>query len=727
MQVLMQKDSIMKRITILIFISLITLASCDFLDPYPIVDLDDETLWSNAEWGEGILTEAYTNLNTAWDINLDYYTDNAVPSNAGGNILALGGWTVENSPIGDWAGWYNTIKYLNYYIQEGEDLVFSVSDPVKNQTLQKNRIGEAYFLRAWYQWQLLQTYGGMVNGQAMGFPIVTTVLKMDDDLDLPRNTYEECVAQIVSDLDEAISILPFDYSNGNDAYTGLVNRGRGSASAALALKAKVYLYAASPAFGNSNQATWVRAAEAAYNAIDSMGGLNDLEPYGNFNDGANFDYIWISPGYNSTNYLERAYYPPSLYGNGQCNPSQNLVDAFPAQDGFPTTASAVFDADEPFAKRDPRLNRFIFHNGDNYNGTFVRTYEGGPDAPGGLSQQGTRTGYYMKKQLSYNVRLTPGDVTSDITFKVYLSKTDLYLAFAEAANEAYGPTDASLGFSALDVMRVIRERAGIDSDPATSGYQDLYLDDQAAAGVDAFRTLIQNERRLELCFEESRFWDIRRWNLPLNHTVQGVELVESAVAPTPVLANIALASEASADFVSPYSRLSRINNDRTSGSAFHNWPSAGEWRYVQYDFPEYFQVPGTSNAYLIDSTVVQWWEECPTCGVQYPDSVYLEVWDSNLGDWVEVWSDYDGVTEDYWPVPFSPAENTTSIRLNFKDSNASCGIKEWYVWGVPATPVGFEYQLVNVEDHTYQDYMRFIPLPYSQTLIMNNLTQNTGW
>ena len=635
MQVLMQNESIMKRITILIFISLITLASCDFLDPYPIVDLDSETLWSNAEWGEGILTEAYTNLNQYWDLGLEYYTDNAVPSTAGSNILALGGWTVENNPIGNWSGWYNTIKYLNFYIEEGEDLVFSVSDSLRNVTLQDYRIGEAYYLRAWYQWRLLQTYGGIVDGQAYGYPIVDRILAADDDLDLPRNSYEDCVSQIVEDLDMAISILPFDYSNGNDSYTGLVNRGRGSASAAHALKAKVYLYAASPAFGNSNQSSWTRAAQNAYNAINALGGLTDLDPYGNFNEGDNFDYIWISPGYSSTNYLEQAFYPPSLYGRGECNPTQDLVDAFPAVDGYPIASSAVYDANDPYDNRDPRFSRFIFFNGDNYNGNFIRIYDGGPDAPGGLSQQGTRTGYYLKKHLSYDVRLDPGDVTSDITFKVYLSKTDLYLSFAEAANEAFGPTDASLGFSAADVMKVVRDRAGIDSDPLTDGYQDQYLDDQAAAGKDAFRDFIQNERRVELCFEESRFWDIRRWNLPLSHTITGAGISVSATAPTIPSSNIAFDSEASADFVSPYSSLSRLNNNSMT-SRFHNWPSAGEWRYVQYDFPEYFQAPGTGNEYVIDSTTVYWWEEGPTAGVQYPDSIYVEVWDADVSDWVEI-------------------------------------------------------------------------------------------
>ncbi len=528
MQVLMKKERIMKRTIIVIIVSFVTLASCDFLDPYPIVDLDSQTLWSNAQWGEGILTEAYEDLNTNWDIGMEYYTDNAVPSSPGSNILALGGWTVENNPVGDWADWYNSIKYLNYFIQEGENLVYSVSDPTRNELLQKYRIGEAYFLRAWYEWQMLQTYGGLVNGQAYGFPIVTKYLTADDELDLPRNTYEQCVAQIAADADEAESILPVDYSNGNNAYDGYVNRGRGSGSAAAALKAKAYLFAASPAFGNSTQANWARAAQAAYDAIDLTGGLQPLAAYGNFNDGHNFDYIWISPGHMSSNSLERSYYPPSLYGDGLCNPSQNLVDAFPASDGYPIADSPLYDADDPYANRDPRFARFIFYNGDDYNGTVIETYAGGADAPGGLSQNGTRTGYYLKKHLSYNVRLTPGNTNTDIAFKVYLSKEDLYLGFAEAANEAYGPTDASLGFSAADVMRIIRERAGIDSDPGTAGYQDQYLDDQAAAGKDAFRQFIRNERRIELCFNESRFWDIRRWDLDLDHTITGATITESA-------------------------------------------------------------------------------------------------------------------------------------------------------------------------------------------------------
>jgi hypothetical protein len=515
----------MKRL-IIFCIPVLLLSSCEFLDPKPIDDETSEDLWSHATYGEGILTQAYTNLQGSYPIDMDYYTDNAVPSTPGTNDLALGSWTVENNSIGNWDDAYFNLKYLNLFLENGDDLVYAVSDAFQDSIFKANRVAEARFLRAWYQWDLLQKYAGNTGGpETMGFPIVTTVLELDDDLDLPRNTYEECVSQIVSDCDAAYAVLPLMYSNGADLYDGLRNRGRGSGLAALALKARVYLYAASPAYGNSDQAKWERAAGAAARAINQSGGLMDLEEYGDFNDYNSFDHIWIQPPYNS-NWMETSFYPPSLYGSGRCNPSQNLVDAFPSADGYPIDQSALYDPSNPYANRDERFSRFIFFNGDDYNGTVIQTYAGGADAPGGLSQQGTRTGYYMKKLLSYSVRLTPGEENTDSRYYVFLGKTELYLNFAEAANEAYGPNDARHGFSAAEVMRRIRMRAGIDSD-TTAGYQDAYLDAQAAAGKDAFREVIRNCRRIELAFEGHRFWDIRRWNLPLDHTVRGVRITNN--------------------------------------------------------------------------------------------------------------------------------------------------------------------------------------------------------
>jgi starch-binding outer membrane protein, SusD/RagB family len=519
----------MRNILIVLF-SAFVLVSCEYLDTRPIQDLNNDELWSHASYGEGLLARAYSNLGTTWDVQSEYYTDNAIPNTPGANLLALGGWTLEGNPIGSWDAWYTNIRYLNEFLANSDDLLYSVTDKLRDSTINSNRIGEAYFLRAWYQWMLLRTYGGFVDGSsvAMGYPIVTSVLTTSDELNLPRNTYEECVAQIVKDIDSAVVRLPLRYNNATDPFNGLQLRGRACRLSALTLKAKVYMWAASPAYGPSTFELWDRAARAAYAAIQAYGTISNLTAYGNwYTTAATMDFIWISPAF-TTNSLEYSYYPPSLYGSGVCNPSQNIVDLFPARDGYPIGESPLYSTTSPYTNRDPRFALNIFHNGMVYNTVTVQTYDGGQDAPGGLSRQGTRTGYYMRKLLSPTVRLTPGSVTSSERFYVYLSRTELYLMFAEAANEAYGPADATLGASAYDVMIRIRRRAGIDADLVTSGNQDPYMVAQRDAGKDAFRTFVRNERRLELAFEGHRFWDIRRWNEPLDHTIRGAQITRDA-------------------------------------------------------------------------------------------------------------------------------------------------------------------------------------------------------
>ena len=105
--------------------------------------------------------------------------------------------------------------------------------------------------------------------------------------------------------------------------------------------------------------------------------------------------------------------------------------------------------------------------------------------------------------------------------------TELYLAYAETANDAWGPKvdGAGLGLSAYDVIKMIRQRGGIGVDENGNYVGDPYLE-ECAGSQDKMRELIRNERRIELCFENKRFWDIRRWQLPLDETVTGVQIDE---------------------------------------------------------------------------------------------------------------------------------------------------------------------------------------------------------
>lgn len=710
----------MKKI-LLYILPIILLYGCDFIEPRPLTEQTTDQIWSHATYGEGVLTQGYANLDAGYPLWMEYLTDNAIPQTVNENILALGGWMLEGNPIGSWDLCYNTIKYLNMYMENEANLPYRVEDAERDEITRTHRRGEAFFLRAWYQWILLRDYGGKVNGEYLGFPIVTKVLTQDDELDLPRNTYEECVEQIIQDLDSAILLLPAQY-DGEDLYTGSQNRGRGSGNGAKALKARVYLNAASPAYSDSSVDKWQRAAKAAAEAIEATGGLRDLKPYGNFNDPLNFDYIWIQPTHTG-NYTEVDNYPPSMYGSGITNPTQNLVDAFPAADGYPIDKSEVFDGTNPYKNRDPRFDRFIFFNGDYYNGTYVSTYEGGSDAPGGLRQEGTRTGYFMKKMTSTKVSLDPNNTTTDIKFYVFLHKTELYLNFAEAANEAFGPTDSSLGFSALDVMKKLRSRANPDLEGS-----DPYLEEQATS-ADNFKKLILNERRLELAFEGFRFWDMRRLNENLNHTVKGVT-IKLTVNPNESgsTSNLARNSKVSTDYVASWNSLDAVNNGYEPTSSwdgvpqYGNWNSSGIWRYVQYDLPAYL-VGSVSSEYIVDKSEIYW--STDGGGIQIPDSVSIEIMEN--GNWKEVWHNWNGESADQWNVASFTPVRTNSVRINFKSNEESCGILQWKVWGKQSRVATFDYKYVDVEEHTFKDYMRYVPLPYRETLIMSNLKQNDGW
>ena len=155
---------------------------------------------------------------------------------------------------------------------------------------------------------------------------------------------------------------------------------------------------------------------------------------------------------------------------------------------------------------------------------------GGIDRIDSIPERSTRTGYYLKKLLRTDaVRINDdGTVTVKKHIDIYLRYTELYLILAEAANEIGGPDYAVEGISARDVIAGIRDRAGITQ-------PDDYL--ASVTSKEDMRALIQNERRLELCFEGHRFWDLRRWGLSLNESVSGYfhdgsEYVEIPVVET---------------------------------------------------------------------------------------------------------------------------------------------------------------------------------------------------
>ena len=189
--------------------------------------------------------------------------------------------------------------------------------------------------------------------------------------------------------------------------------------------------------------------------------------------------------------------------------------------GYPITdANSNYDPANPYANRDPRLDLYIIHDGSTAgvsNSVILTTRNSGTDdAIDKIEGRSSRTGYYMKKRLRMDVNCDPSGASQQRHITPRVRCTEIYLNYAEAANEAWGPkASGPNSFSAYDIIKAIRQRAGIDA-------ADPYLE-QCAGDKNKMRELIRNERRLELCFESFRFWDLRRWNADLNEVARGVE------------------------------------------------------------------------------------------------------------------------------------------------------------------------------------------------------------
>lgn len=532
---------IFNKITVILVTSLLVFScSSDYFDETIQIVSEEEVLSSGLR-SRGLIDDIYTDyaFNYFQDFSVENLTDNSVYNQIETN-LATGYWGPTSNPYEFiWQQSYNNIRQIHQYI----DLVHEAGTPyvvgetqveeILNDNTVRRYYGEAHFLKAWAEWELLKVFGGLSeDGEMLGFPIVNEILENDDYATLSRNTYDECVTQILADLDVAIAHLPLEYSgSGTDNGLTINEQGRASGLAAYALKAKVALQAASPAFNITNDISkWELAATLAHDFIDQNGGLVSLLSFNYSRENTNSDHIWGMRTSRFNNSLEQILYPPTLYGQGIVNPSQNLVDAFPTSNGYPITATeSLYDASVPYSSRDRRFYRFIFYNGDQcYNSETcenfdaLEIFDGGQDTFGGfIPNVGTRTGYYLKKFLN-DLDFDPTALTPTTTLaKVYapLTLEDMYLTYAEAVNEAYGQPDvapASLNYSAKDVIQRIRQRAGLFTDP--------YLDEVSTSQSD-FRAFLKNERRIELCFTSERFNDLRRWQDIVNtEDIRGVRI-----------------------------------------------------------------------------------------------------------------------------------------------------------------------------------------------------------
>lgn len=548
----------------------IGLTSCDDMFKPAIENhLGFEYMYDHPDYADGLLGNAYTRLpNGSYSFN-DVATDDAVSNDATDSYRKMTGvdsWTSSNNPVETWRNCRAAIQYINLFLANVDKVNWN-SDEVVRAMYEQRYIGEAKGLRAIFMYYLLRAHGGFANGTLLGVPNILEPTDVSSDFNSleVRASYADCMKQLIADAEEAVRVLPVDYKDTDNetmtvnclgkSYTvtkATYNRvlgtnfaGRLSGRIARAVLAQATLMAASPAFASGSGVTYEQAAQYAKAVLDLNGGISGIDTNGlewyadpNMNDltaaQCPKEVLWRTEK-SENNDLETKYYPPSIYGQGRINPTQNLVDAFPAANGYPITdAKSKYDPANPYANRDPRLAKYIIYNGQTAGSgnAVINTQADNATNLDGLNKdvsKSTRTGYYMKKLLRQDINLDPTVNGKAYHYTARIRYTELYLDYAEAANEAYGPKGGT-GYSAYDVIKAIRERAGLGEFG-----EDPYLE-ECAQTKEKMRELIRNERRIELCFEGFRFWDLRRWKANLTEEAKGMSITneEAGKKYTPI-------------------------------------------------------------------------------------------------------------------------------------------------------------------------------------------------
>ena len=502
--------------------SAFTLCSCnDFLDREEDSFIDKTATFDSYNRTKQYLTYAYSLLPEGLNrfsggASLGAATDDACFAIESSNIQQFnnGSWNALSNPDNVWDRYFAGIAKCCTLLENSNHINLDISrlDPAKRVEYENNlkdiRMwrAEAHFLRAYFNFELLKRYGPI--------PIIKSTLDINKDYsDTPRPTMKEVVEFIANDCDMAADSLELTpWRNMNDAF------GRATKGAALALKSRLLLYAASPLyvdFGDIDEANkpsdatlWKAAADAAKAIID----LNQYElapAYDDLfkNDFQNKEYIFVRR-YPSNSDFEKSNFPVSYGGKGGTNPSQNLIDDYEMLDGTAFDWSDPVKAAHPFENRDERLLATVLMNGVLFKGKRVATYPGGADAM--PNPNATKTGYYLRKFLNENVNIQTGGGSDGHVVPLF-RLAEIYLNYAEALNE-YDPTNPDIAV----YLNKIRERVSLPDVPSGLTQEQM-------------RTLIHHERRVELAFEEHRFWDVRRWKVAsstLGAPVKGVKITQ---------------------------------------------------------------------------------------------------------------------------------------------------------------------------------------------------------
>jgi hypothetical protein len=569
------------------------LFSCDdYLDKEPESIVSEEVAFENFTNFQGFIEEIY---NCIPDKEKNYWT---VSFNWGDDELfnTEGSWHMTNQiDIGNFWAWQemsgtwldqsdadptSTDKFKHalwphaWYCIRKANMGLENLDLLTNATDEEIELieGQLYFFRAWWHFEMMQYFGGL--------PYVDYVLPADEELTLPRLTYQECADKAGADFAKAAELLPIDWDNTTvGANTLGKNQLRVNKIMALGYLGKNYLWAGSPLMKNGAETgganTYNYDEEYCQMAAEAFGTLLSLVEAGETQYSlAEFKYDdiynhersddattcfsdifytlgqdWLMPGtteaifrgpstdYNGSNWNFTKTFGPKTQGlvehdNIIHHPTANYVNLYGMANGLPLdNAESGFDPNYPFKDRDPRFYHDIVVDGFKYvNSTMPDDMEYlrycGLHTDGTMrgADDGSRTGYFIQKLVPHTANKYDGayNWSGNLhTYLPYMRLGDIYTMYAEAC-AAYGGATQSANFSktAEDAINTLRDRVG-------AGHVDASL----AASRTSFIDEVRRERAVELSFEGFRFNDLQRWLLlteyPYNvKTSQEFERVE---------------------------------------------------------------------------------------------------------------------------------------------------------------------------------------------------------
>lgn len=500
---------------------LTALTGCDDLFRDAPVDKMSETdVWRNPMLLDEYVLPWYRNMNhgfstyvpttislvkSASRYYMPWFGDQVVPSkndyyNAGyGDLLKSNTSEITRWAQVNWSKYYTQIQSINrLFLNQGE---------IAEGSQKKRILGEAHFFRAYYYYILWRQYGGVMLIDQPFDPL-------NDGKKFPRASYDATVKFIVEDAKAAAGMLPVEHES--------TDKGRITQGAALMLIAKTYQWASSEVFQNKEKDylgfTDDRSVEMlglAKTAYEDVMGLEyyELTPInGTTEEDIKKEYRNIFLTKNSKesilevqhsddgNYdtgfghkLDRDAASPFFTGTTAAyTPTQNHVDEYGMRTGF------TYNAQNPYVGRDYRFYANILYDGSTYNGHVMDihyTREGNNETPGvDLTAYGTsttaavtRTGYYMGKFVNEQQQINNDEAYASSQNYIIWRYAEVLLDYAEVMFRL-GETG-----EALNKVNDIRRRVHMDELPSLTWEQ------------------LVNERRVELAFEETTYWDFFRW------------------------------------------------------------------------------------------------------------------------------------------------------------------------------------------------------------------------